>query len=187
MNEEYIEQYKQLIKEQPDYAKGWELEKHGTPSEIVRLVNETNSKTLLDFGCGQGAQYTEWKVHEKYGFPLPTLYDPAIEEYSHLPEEKFDGIISTDVMEHIPEESINSTLEYIFTHATKFVYIKLSTKIACTILPNGKNAHATVKPINWWVDKIKSSPHFPPYTVVVQDSRGGATWQVNGKHILRKV
>ena len=174
MSEDYIEQYKELIKQNPDYAKGWELEKHGSPQEIVNLIEKTNSKTLLDFGCGQGIQYTEWKVHDKYGFPLPTLYDPSIEKYSELPEETFDGIISTDVMEHIPEEEINSVLEYIFTHATKFVYIKLSTKIACTILPNGKNAHATVKPISWWVDKIKNSPHFPSgVRVVVQDSRGG--------------
>ena len=32
---------------------------------------------------------------------MPSLYDPAIPEYEVLPEGKFDGVMSFDVLEHI--------------------------------------------------------------------------------------
>ena len=86
---------------------------------------------------------------------MPTLYDPAVESYSNLPDEMFDGIISTDVLEHIPEVVLPSTFEYMFNHATKFLYLKIATKVACVVLPNGENAHVTIKPYRWWASTIK--------------------------------
>ena len=44
---------------------------------IVDLVKDTKAKTLLDFGCGKGLQYTKWNHHEEFGV-MPALYDPAV-------------------------------------------------------------------------------------------------------------
>lgn len=122
-------------------------------SEITSLIKETKAKTLLDYGCGKGLQYTESNMHESWGI-MPTLYDPAVSKYEHLPKGPFDGIYSTDVMEHIPEEVIPSVLKYIFGKAKKFVFLGVSTRPAIQSLPNGENAHCTVKPIEWWIDMI---------------------------------
>ena len=154
-HDKYVNQYKELINKDANYARGWELDKLNSCQIICDLIEKTKSETLLDYGCGQGKQYTEDKVHEKYNFLMPTLYDPAVELYSSLPNEIFDGIISTDVLEHIPEDVLPSTFEYMFNHATKFLYLKIATNKACTILPNGENAHTTIKPYKWWSSTIK--------------------------------
>jgi hypothetical protein len=113
---------------------------------IATLVKETESKTLLDYGCGKARQYTVDKLHEEWGF-MPTLYDPAIPEYENLPEGPFDGIYSTDVMEHIPREIIPSIFEYIYSNAQK-------------------NAHCTVEPMDWWIEMINSHAPRSVYTHV---------------------
>ena len=86
-----------------------------------------------------------------------SLYDPAYEEHNILPEKTFDGVISTDVLEHIPEEVIPKTLSQIFERAEKFVYLAICTRLAQAILPNGENAHCTVKEPNWWENHILSA------------------------------
>ena len=126
---------------------------------IVDLVKDTKAKTLLDYGCGKGLQYTEWKHHEELGV-MPALYDPAVSEYEELPAGPFDGIYSTDVMEHIPKEQLPETFENIFSRAKKFVFLGIATRPSKTILPNGENAHCTVEPIDFWTSLVeKYAPH----------------------------
>jgi len=151
IEQEYIEYYKEMAK--TNYYPGVSLSPY--VNDISSLVEKTNSKSMLDFGCGGGRQYNVEKLHENWGF-MPTLYDPAVERYSLKPEGPFDCVISTDVFEHIPEEALIYSLEYIFNIAEKFVFIAISTAKACTILPNGENAHCTVKPLEWWAETINS-------------------------------
>ena len=66
-------------------------------------------------------------------------------------------MISTDVLEHIPEKVIPKTLNQIFERADKFVYLAICTRLAHAILPNGENAHCTVKEPDWWENHILSS------------------------------
>lgn len=152
---EYINQYKKIRETNKSVFPGRSLTCHNNIQQIKLLIDETNSKTILDYGCGGGEQYTELNSHKEWGIDMPALYDPAEKEYSTLPTNTFDGIISTDVFEHIPEEVIPECLEWIYTHAKKFVYLGISTTLAKKILPNGDNAHCTVKPIEWWEEQIK--------------------------------
>ena len=117
---------------------------------VKDLVIDTKSKTLLDYGCGKGLQYTKWKHHEELGIDIPALYDPAVPQYKDLPDGPFDGVISTDVLEHIPEGSLPTIIEEIFSYSGKYVFCTAAIKKAGKILPNGKNAHATVQPKEWW-------------------------------------
>ena len=118
------------------------------------MVRDTKSKTLLDYGCGKGLQYSEWKHHEELGV-MPALYDPAVPEFEELPEGKFDGVYSTDVMEHIPKEQLPEVFTHIFSKAERFVFLAICTKPAIAVLPSGENAHCTVEPIEWWRAKIE--------------------------------
>ena len=121
---------------------------------IKDLVKDTKAESLLDFGCGKGLQYTKYNHHEDLGI-MPALYDPAVPEYDTLPDGPFDGIISTDVMEHIPKEQIPETFDKIFSRANKFVFLGIATAPANAILPNGDNAHCTVEPISWWETMVE--------------------------------
>lgn len=123
--------------------------------DISKLIEETGSQTLLDYGSGKGNQYYKEKLHKTYFFGImPTLYDIGIPILSRLPDTKFDGVFSTDVLEHIPEDELSEVLTYIYNTANKFVYLAICTIPAPDLLPNGEQSHVTLKPFKWWVDKI---------------------------------
>jgi len=125
---------------------------------ILGLVTGTKSKTILDFGGGRGHQYSIYKKHNRMGIREEniTIYDIGLEGKDIMPKEMFDGVISTDVMEHIPEEEIDEVLDLIFSKARRFVYIGVFCGPALKLLPNGDNAHCTIKPPEWWRKRIKS-------------------------------
>ena len=88
---------------------------------------------------------------------MPTLYDPCWGPYKEKPVGIFDGVICTDVLEHVPLESkisLDYVLEDIFNYASKFIFISLSTRKAKKVLPNGKNTHVSIFPPEWWKEKI---------------------------------
>ena len=140
----YIQQYKEYHKDYRKYpGNNLEPQLH----HILQLMQETESTTLLDYGCGKGYQYHNNRL------PIsPTLYDPAVPEHENKPKGQFHGVISTDVMEHIPEEQISDVFREISQYATRFVFLAIATDLAIATLPNGENAHCTIKPLDWWVD-----------------------------------
>ena len=143
---DYIEQYKQYHQNNNHYQ-GDNL----APQlpHILELIQTTQSTTLLDYGCGKGNQWT----NNILPVSTPTLYDPAVPEHEKKPKGTYHGVISTDVMEHIPEGQIPQVFQEISKYATRFVFLAIATDPAIAILPNGENAHCTIKPLDWWVDE----------------------------------
>tara|TARA_Y100000816_G_C25937739_1_gene489056 strand:+ start:115 stop:675 length:561 start_codon:yes stop_codon:yes gene_type:complete len=160
---QFINLYKELHNSNKNYGNGSMYSKqHVTLTDIV---HKTNSKNLLDYGCGKAQFYTE-KIYNDLGC-VPSLYDPAIEEYNTLPNTMFDGIFSIDVMEHIPEEGIPNVFNYMQSHATKFIYLAICQRLARAILPNGENAHCTIKPRQWWIEMLNMCPSTKKvYTII---------------------
>jgi hypothetical protein len=120
--------------------------------EINKLRKEYNLVTMLDYGCGK-AQFHDasWNA---------VKYDPAIPEFSTRPTGRFDLVISTDVLEHIPEEHIENTIADIFNYSDRWVFVSVCCREAREILPNGMNAHATVKSESWWKDKFSKYKNY---------------------------
>jgi hypothetical protein len=133
---------------------------------IKRLINLTGADRLLDYGCGKGYQYTPGAIRaEDFGGADNVLdfwdvlevdcYDPCYERFSTLPSGGlYDGVISTDVLEHCVEEDVPWIAGEIFGYATKFVYANVACYPAKTTLPNGENAHCTVRPVEWWKELL---------------------------------
>ena len=151
MSKKHIELYKQYHQEHTEYGSGGALKfylKH-----IVDLVRDTKSKTILDYGCGKADGYFKYNHHKHWGI-MPELYDPAVTQFSKLPDGPFDGVICFDVLEHIPEEEIPQTLIDIFDRAKKFVFLGIDTSPAQAVLSNGENAHCTLKSLKWWINMV---------------------------------
>jgi hypothetical protein len=79
-----------------------------------------------------------------------------------VPQQKFDGVISTDVLEHCPEEDLPWILDEIFGYAAAFVYLNVACFAARKTLPNGENAHVTVRPGEWWHERVSSAAALHP-------------------------
>jgi FkbM family methyltransferase len=135
---------------------------------IKRLIDATGAKTILDYGAGKGLQYRPQKIvvdgrqvadgiAEYWDVDEVRCYDPGYAPHNRLPEEQFDGVVCTDVLEHCPEEDLPWILEEIFGYARSFVYLNVACFPARKTLPNGENAHATVRPAQWWRELISAN------------------------------
>src|SRR5437763_1557904 len=67
-------------------------------------------------------------------------YDAGYQPYRKLPAGQFDGVISTDVLEHCPEEDLSWILQEIFSFARRFVFLNVACFPARKTLPDGTNA-----------------------------------------------
>lgn len=131
---------------------------------VGHLIRGTGSHTLLDYGCGKARLYGApakafggapgTTLQEHWGLDAVTLYDPAYPTHNDLPAGSFDGVICTDVLEHVPQEDVPWVLDEIFGYAKKFVYLNVACYPAKKILPNGENAHCTIQPQDWWLARI---------------------------------
>jgi hypothetical protein len=127
----------------------------GSVDCIRGLIERTESATLLDYGSGKGFQYTQRRQHEQWGGILPTCYDPGYIPYSAKPTTKFDGVICTDVAEHIPKSDVGAFLVDVIGFAKKFVFFVIATAPSRhKRLPDGRNVHLTVEPPDWWRSEI---------------------------------
>jgi hypothetical protein len=128
---------------------------------IRRLIQETGARTILDYGCGKGTQYLPLPFTDAFGVSSPNVkaywgavevscYDPAYKPFAELPEGKYDGVISTDVLEHCPEDDMEWIVAELFGYARRFVFANVACYPANRLLPNGGNAHCTIRPPKWW-------------------------------------
>lgn len=132
----------------------WFSGRLGLPAadRIAILVKEAGAKTLLDYGSGKGYQYLKDRIHERWGGILPICYDIGVEQLEERPTTKFDGVICTDVMEHIATEDVHTILRDIFGYvkAVGFVYFAICCRPAVKEFADGTNVHLTVRHPNWW-------------------------------------
>lgn len=124
--------------------------------------------TILDYGCGQ-ARTSNWlaKIFDATAY----RYDPALPEFATLPDVRTDLVICTDVMEHIPLEDVDRVLTEIRGISAN-AFFNISCVKAAEVLPNGENAHCTVRPARWWAsrlgahfDKVRKVRSFNPNSV----------------------
>lgn len=134
---------------------------------VRALIQNTGALTVLDYGAGKGKQYAPQPVRDAGGQQWPSVidywdieevvcYDPCYPPFSKYPDGKFDGVISTDVLEHCPEEDIPWIIEEMFNFAQRFVFANVACYPARKRLPSGENAHCTIKPVKWWSELIES-------------------------------
>lgn len=107
-------------------------------------------RTILDYGCGQ-SRTSGWlaKIYDAKAY----RYDPALPDVATLPDVQTDLVICTDVMEHIPLEEIDRVLAEI-RGISAHAFFNISCVRAAEVLPNGENAHCTVRPARWWVSRL---------------------------------
>ncbi len=130
---------------------------------VTKLIAECGAKTVLDYGSGKGEFYvvatgepsdSRIRLHPQWPGVKVVCYDPGYTPFSEPFEGKVDGVVSTDVVEHIPEEDVPWVLDEMFRHAKCFVYVLAANYQARAVLPNGDNAHCTIQPGNWWAAQM---------------------------------
>ena len=135
--------------------------------QIRDLCRRHGARRILDYGAGKGAKYVDSQltmdgqsfpnVGAYWGVEDIVCYDPASAGFERLPTGPFDGVVSTDVLEHIPEEDLPWVVAEMFQLADRFVYANVTSWPAQKNLPNGENAHCTIRPVAWWRELVETA------------------------------
>ncbi|MBP02478.1 MAG: hypothetical protein CMM25_06690 [Rhodospirillaceae bacterium] len=134
---------------------------------IGSLIKITGSGSVLDYGSGKGLQYQS-EVRTAEGLLAPsigslwgvddiTCFDPGVKGSSVLPNKPFDAVIATDVLEHVPEDDIFWVVDELFSFSKKFVFASIPCYRAAATLPDGRNAHITIRSPLWWLGVFQSA------------------------------
>ena len=145
---------------------------------IGDLLEEHSCKTLLDYGSGQGKLYTDdfcnlsdklkCKIQDHWKLDEVHLFEPAIKEFEVLPDKKFDAVICTDVLEHIPKAALGWVLEEMFARADKLLFLIIATYPALKTFADGTNVHVSLFPVKDWLSFIERIHNrYPAVTVEV--------------------
>ena len=151
---------------------------------IKQVINLTESKSIIDFGCGKAKYYNQnvelenkiyKNISEYWGIKEYYLYDPAVKQYLVYPSKKMDGVICIDVVEHIPEEDVINFIDEVYKLANKFVFIVIACYPAKKTLPDGRNVHLSIKEAEEWKEIIdlfkKKYSNISTYVVCALDTR----------------
>lgn len=125
-------------KNNPKNWNGYDVVKY--QKQIKNLVNFYNAKTILDYGCGKGLQYTDplpyaldneeptWTTFDKWLNVDVYKYDPCVEAFKEPPPTsvKFDGVIVSQVLQTIPDNDMSWVRNQIEMYTEKFCFITLN-------------------------------------------------------------
>jgi hypothetical protein len=116
--------------------------------------------SLLDYGCGSGALGES--VQAVFRDAKVTNYDPFHPKWRDLPEPQEEHDITTccDVMEHVEIQCIDNTLKWIADRTRYIAIFEIGTEDAEKVLPDGRNAHITQRPLGWWITRL--TKYFAP-------------------------
>jgi hypothetical protein len=138
--------------------------------QIGKLIKECDAQTVLDFGAGRGDAYNSpHKVYRDWGLKRHqvTLYDPAFPKHDKLPSRKFDFVVCSDVLEHVPEADVDVFIHNLFKLAKHGVWASVCCRPAKKTFPqNGENLHVTLHPLQWWHDTFAEFAAGMPFTLV---------------------
>jgi len=119
---------------------------------VAEVIEAVGAEEILDYGAGKG----------RLGQTLRTLiarplrirhYDPAIPEWSALPE-PCPFVACIDVLEHIEPELLDNVLDDLLRVTIGVGVFTVHTGPAIKVLPDGRNAHLIQRPASWWLPKI---------------------------------
>lgn len=139
-------------------------------------------QSIVDYGCGQSALLDRLGL----GYPVARYrYDPAIPAFAEKPPVRTDLLINIDVLEHIEESDLDDVLSDMRAMCRDALII-VDTAPAQGVLPDGRNLHVTLRPHDWWRERI--AQHFGPLYPVrtLRRARAGfKTWQRTATQTLQ--
>lgn len=144
ISSEYLEQQKKMFEQHPTY--GTHAKKYA--EVVASLATAIGPEcTILDYGCGREF------LQELLPQFIIDGYDPAIEDRNETPE-PHDLVVCLDVLEHIEPHKLEAVLNDLERCTEKLLYLNICVVPSFKFLPDGRNAHLIVKPLEWWLPKL---------------------------------
>jgi hypothetical protein len=162
--DELINYYKQMAENGYNRVDGTfvknvysDAEPHKFADQLKKIVEFFDAKNGLDYGSG-GSNLNETKLAngvkfiDYIGLQKIQSFEPARNKKKKY---KSDIVLCFDVLEHVFINDVPWVLNDLFKYATKCIVINVACYNAAALLPNGENAHITVRPSSWWLGQIE--------------------------------
>ncbi|HVP09499.1 MAG TPA: hypothetical protein VMT02_08265 [Burkholderiales bacterium] len=147
------EQYRELqrtLHERPGYGVASLL----YAPHVAEALERAGADELLDYGSGKGRLGPA--LEKILGRPLTVhQYDPAIPEFAAAPQ-PCQFVACIDVLEHIEPELLGNVLDDLRRVTAGVGVFTVHCGAAVRILPDGRNAHLTQQPIQWWGAQLRA-------------------------------
>ena len=159
--EKLIKLYEEMAKDGYSRTDGTEVKNAFNDFELRKFRNILKEKildnkidTLLDYGGG-GSNWnapnfepTTGETAKKF-FKLNevTKFEPARNLMNKI---KSDCVVCMDVLEHIFLTDVANLVDELFSLTKKLLVVNVACYKADALLPNGENAHITVRSPSWW-------------------------------------
>jgi len=162
--DELINYYKQMAengyeREDGTFVKNVysDAEPHKFADQLKKIVEFFDAKNGLDYGSG-GSNLNKTKLAngvkfiDYIGLQKIQSFEPARNKKKKY---KSDIVLCFDVLEHVFINDVPWVLNDLFKYANKCIVINVACYNAAALLPNGENAHITVRPPSWWLGQIE--------------------------------
>jgi hypothetical protein len=117
---------------------------------VSEICNRLEVQHLLDYGAGKCRLFQNLKVSHKMKLQA---YDPGVQKLSSSPVSA-EMVACIDVLEHIEPEYLDSVLDDLVSLTEAVAFLTIHTGPAIKVLSDGRNAHLTQQPLEWWLPKI---------------------------------
>ncbi len=129
--------------------------------------------SIVDYGAGN-SNIAAWIAKRAAIKGRVVMYDPAVPGRAEKPVDRFDLLVSFDVLEHIPEEELDAVLAEMASMADHFLHV-IDIRPAKAILSDGRNAHVSLHSPDWWQERL--SRFMPGVRRIPRDNRAAfKTW-----------
>ncbi len=145
-------EYQQLMREM-HAAHPWGKYGHRYSEWFMQWFNQLSCTSLLDYGSGSETLRTA--LEETHPLVDVRCYDPGVPGREAMPEPAH-FLVCTDVLEHVEEQCVSDVLNHMCSLMLKGGYIRIGLASAKRVLPDGRNAHITLKPREWWITQLKA-------------------------------
>lgn len=121
---------------------------------VGRLANAYKVGELLDYGAGKLRLWESINAKKLIDHPIRySAYEPSDERFSERPE-PMEMVACIDVLEHIEPDLLENVLDDLERVTKRIGVYSITTVEAVKTLPDGRNAHLIVEPMEWWLPKI---------------------------------
>lgn len=117
---------------------------------VSEICNTLEVQHLLDYGAGKCRLFQNLKVQHKMKLQA---YDPGVPKLSAAPVPA-EMVACIDVLEHIEPECLDDVLDDLARLTEAVCFLTIHTGPAVKVLSDGRNAHLTQQPMEWWLPKI---------------------------------
>ncbi len=156
---------------------------------VDNLINNFEFKTVLDAGCGS-SDVVRYFLSKGYSARGIELSRSVLKQYARdllskkivtqgslaklpYPDNSFDVIFSSEVLEHIPEEDISEVVNEFYRVSKKIIFLTISLRPSS----NFNKYHITLKDRDWWENQFQNAGFIKDDTFIkkLQSIKLGAT------------